>query len=196
MVGRKLDVLLSIDIRKSLFRKPSPTEYANPASWAQLQKLPNPMLCMRPVRCRGPPIFLLHRVFAEYLSRRTAALPATYQARTVVRVAKALCNTMGDYFRSEDARRTAFLRIIEPLFSEWNTAKEVTLHGDMASRRTDATISVKGITMVLIEIKGGTKGNAYMQASRGYEVTTEELTKKNPRFLARGAPTFIACLTG
>ena len=35
-----------------------------------------------------------------------------------------------------------------------------------------------------------------MQASRGYEVTTEALTENNPRFLARGAPTFISCLNG
>jgi diphthamide biosynthesis methyltransferase len=58
------------------------------------------------------------------------------------------------------------------------------------------TISVNGITMVLIEIKNRKKGDAYMQASRGYEVITEALTENKPNFVARGAPTFISCLNG
>ena len=50
--------------------------------------------------------------------------------------------------------------------------------------------------MVLIEIKNGKEGDVYMQASRRYDLITEGLTKNNPDFVARGAPTFISCLNG
>ncbi len=63
--------------------------------------------------------------------------------------------------------------------------------------RTETAISVGGTTMVLIEIKNGKiGGEVYMQACRGYEITTEELVEKNPTFLAQGAPTFLLCLSG
>ena len=35
-----------------------------------------------------------------------------------------------------------------------------------------------------------------MQASRRYDLITEGLTKSNPNFVARGAPTLISCLNG
>jgi hypothetical protein len=165
-------------------------------NWAYLQDLPNPVLCMRPVKHRGLPIFLLHPVFANYLSLSRTALPATIQARTALHVARALCNSMGDYFDDEGARRHAFLQAIKPLFSQWTTTKGAALKGAATSTRTDATISTNGTTMVLIEIKNGKNGDAYMQACRGYEITTQELTEKNPNFVACGAPTFILCLSG
>ena len=179
-----------------MLSKPPPSDYAEAKNWAALQILPNPMLCMRPVKCRGPPIFLLHPVFAEYLSLSKEALPATPEARTALKVARELCNTMGNYFDGEKARRDSFLQTIHPLFSRWITTKVATSQGVKASTRTDATISVDGITMALTEIKNGKKGDAYMQASRGYEVVTEELAKTNSNFLARGAPMFISCLNG
>jgi hypothetical protein len=152
---------------------------------------------MRPVKCRSLPIFLLHDVFAQYLSLSKKPLPATDPARIALHVAKALCNTMGDYFDNEIIRRDAFLQAIEPLFSRWMTAKEVTSQGTAVSTRTDATISEKGITMVQTEIKNGkNSGDAYMQASRGYEVYTVTLQGKHPTFLSCGAPTFICCLNG
>lgn len=39
--------------------------------------------------------------------------------------------------------------------------------------------------MVLIEMKGRLKSDAYMQASRGYEVTTESLMGKPESFFGR-----------
>ena len=154
------------------------------------------MLCMRPVKCRGLPIFLFHHIFAQYISLSKEALPATPKARTALQVAKVLCNTMGNHFDDEVARRGAFLQALSLLFGQWTMAKEVTAQGTTASTRTGTTISVNEIVMVLIEVKNGKNGDAYMQASRGYELTTESLTEKNPTFLSRGAPTFIACLNG
>jgi len=151
---------------------------------------------MRAVKCRGPPVFLLHPVFAEYLSLSKEALPATLEARTALQVARALCDTMGNYFEHGNARRDAFLQTIHPLFFRWITTEEVASQGVTASTRTDVTFSVNGITMALTEIKNGKKGDAYVQANRGYEVITEALAEKNPKFLARGAPTFISCLNG
>ena len=165
-------------------------------NWAYLQDLPNPMLCMRPVKRRGLSIFLFHSVFAKYLSLSRTALPATIQARTALHVAGALCNTMGDYFDDEGVRRHAFLQAIKPLFSEWITTKEATSKGAATSTRADVTISINGTAMVLIEIKNGKNGDAYMQACREYEITTQELTEKNPNVVTCSAPTFILCLSG
>ena len=50
--------------------------------------------------------------------------------------------------------------------------------------------------MVLIEIKNGKEGDAYMQASRRYDLITEGFTKNHPNFVARGALPFISCLNG
>ncbi len=152
------------------------------------------MLYMRPVKCRGLPIFLLHPVFSRSLSLRKEALPATHEVRTALHVARALCDTMGDYFDDKIARRDAFLQAIDPLFSQWITTKEATSQGATGSMRTDVTISVNGIVLVLIEIKNERERDAYMQASRGYEVITEASQEKFLRFLARGAPAFISCL--
>ena len=149
---------------------------------------------MRPVKCRGLPIFLLHGVFARYLSLRKETLPATPEARTAMHVARELCNTMGDYFGNEIARRDAFLRAIRPLFTQWTTAMEVTPQGATAPTRTDVTISVNRIVLVIIEIKNERGRDAYMQASRGYEVMTEAIPERHSGFLARGAPAFISCL--
>ena len=109
--------LLSIGIKSIILSKPPPSDYAEAKNWPALQNLPSPMLCMRPVKCCGPPIFLLHPVFAEYLSLSKEALPATPEARTALKVARALCNTMGSYFDDEKARRDSFLQTIHPLFS-------------------------------------------------------------------------------
>jgi hypothetical protein len=109
-VGVKLNITI-LDIKDILLRKPPPSDYAKVKNWAVLQKLPSPMLCMRPVKCRGPPIFLLHRVFAKYLSLSKEALPATPEARIALHVARALCNTMGNYFDDQNARRDAFLQL-------------------------------------------------------------------------------------
>jgi hypothetical protein len=104
---------------------------------------------------------------------------------------------MGDHFTNEPARRNAFLQTIKPLFSRWMTAKEETSEGATPSTRIDTTISINGTIMVLTEIKNGkSNGDAYMQASRGYEIVTEALKEVNPNWLARGAPTFICCLDG
>ena len=154
------------------------------------------MLCMRPVNCRGLPIFLLHHVFGQYISLSKEALPATQKARIALQVARELCGTMGNYFDSEVARRDAFLRAIRPLFSQWAMSKEVMSQGTAVSTRTDTTVSVNEVAMMLTEVKNGKNGDAYMQGCRGYEVITESLTEKNPIFLSRGAPTFIACLNG
>ena len=184
------------DIKATLLNKPPPSEYAVAKNWADFQDLPNPMLCMRPVKRRGLPIFLFHSVFAKYLSLSRTALPATIQARNALRVARALCNTMGDCFDDEGARSHAFLQAIEPLFSQWITTQEAKSKGAATFTRADVTISINGTTLVLIEIKNGKNGDAYMQACRGYEMTTQELTEKNPNFVACGAPTFILCLNG
>ena len=154
------------------------------------------MLCMRPVKCRGLPIFLLHNVFAKYISLSKEALPAKQGARLALQVARELCHTMANPFDDEVARTGAFLRALQPLFGRWTMAKQVTSQEATASTRTDTTISVNGTTMVLTEVKNGKNGDAYMQASRRYEITTESLKEKNPIFLSRGAPTFIACLNG
>jgi len=151
------------------------------------------MLCMRPVQCRGPPIFLLHRAFAKYLSLSKKALPTTPEARIALHVARELCDTMANHFDNEGARRSAFLQTTKPLFSQWSTD---TPQGETASARIDTTISVDGSTVLLIEIKKGKEGDAYMQACRAYETTTEALKETNSNLLARGAPTLIACLNG
>ena len=121
------------------------------------------MLCMRPVKCRGLPIFLLHDAFAKYISLSKEALPATREARIALQVARVLCDTMGNHFDDKVARRGAFLRAIHPLFRKWTMAKEVTSQGATASTQTDASISVNETTMVLIEVKNGKNGDAYMQ---------------------------------
>jgi hypothetical protein len=190
-------MLLSLDIKTILLTKPPPSEYAKAKGWVEFQNHPNPMLCMRPVKCRGLPIFLLHPVFAEYLSLSKKVLPPTDKAKIALKAARTLCNTMGNYFENEKTRRSAFSKAIKPLFSEWLAQKEVTAQGSTASTRTDSTISVYGITIVLTEIKNGKNGgDAYMQGSRGYEINTQELSEENPNFLACGAPTFICCLNG
>ena len=157
-------------------------------SWANLQNLPNPMLCMRPVKCRGLPIFLLHEVFAKYILLSKEALPATQEASIALQVARELCDTMVNNFDDEVARRGAFLRSIRPLFGQWTMPKGATW--------TDTTISVNETVMMLTEVKNGKNGDAYMQACRRYEIITESLTEKNPIFLSCGAPAFIACLNG
>ena len=149
------------------------------------------MLCMRPVNCRGLPIFLFHHVFAKYISLSEEALPAPREARIALHVAKELCGTMGNHFDDEVARRDAFLQAIRPLFEQWTIEEEVTSKGVTAS-----TVSLNEIAMMLIQVKNGKNGDAYMQASRRYEIATESLTEKNPIYLSRGAPTFIACLNG
>ena len=90
---------------------------------------------------------------------------------------------------------------IRPLFSQWVAGKEVPAQGATVSTRTDMTISTKGTSMVLIEKnknknKNGKEGDAYIQASRGYEVVTEGLAKNKSKFIARGASTYICCLSG
>ena len=188
----------TLDIKATLTSKPPPSEYANAKSWVDLQNLRNPMLCMRPVKCRGLPISLLHSVFARYLSLSKDPLPATRPARVALQAARALCNTMGNYFVKESVRRRAFLETIQPLFSRWVMTMEATSEseseGATPSTQTDTIISINGTTIVLTGIKSGKKnGDAYMQASRAYEIATEEAT---PNWLARGAPAFICCLDG
>jgi len=134
--------------------------------------------------------------FCRISLAQQGSAPCTREAKTALQVAGSLCNTMGTYFEHENARRDAFLRTIHPLFSRWITTEEVASQGVKVSTRTDVTLSVNGITMALTEIKNGKKGDAYMQANRGYEVITKALAEKNPKFLARGAPTFISCLNG
>ena len=161
-----------------------------------MQERANPILCMRPVKCRGLPIFLLHPVFAKYLSLSKGELPATREATSAVHVARELCHTMGNAFDHENDRRDAFFNAIRPLFSPWATSKEVSAQGATVSTRTDMTISANGTSMVLIEIKNGKEGDGYMQASRGYEVVTEELAQNKQKFVHHGAPMFICCLSG
>ena len=152
---------------------------------------------MRPVTCRGLPISLLDPVFATYLSLSKKTLPATPGANAALYAASQLCNTMGNHFDSEGARRRSFLEATEVLFSQWTTMKGSVSQGAVTYTRTDTTISVDGTTMALIEMKNGkTGGEVYMQACRGYEITTEELVEKNPTFLKQGAPTFLLCLNG
>ena len=190
----KLNVT-TLDIKNTLLSKPPQSQYAKAKRWVDLQNLPNPMLCMRPVSCRGLPIFLLHSVFATYISLSKEPPSAIPLARIALQVAGALCNTMGNYFMKESARRGAFLQTVKPLFSRWVTTVETTSEGATASTRPDTTISVNGTIMVFIEIKSGkNNGDAYMQASRGYEIATEALPEGNPNWLAHGAPTFLCCL--
>jgi hypothetical protein len=192
----KLNVI-TLDIKAVLLNKPPPSDYTKAKSWADAQNPPNPLLCMRPVNCRGLPIFLLHSVFAAYLSLSREPLPATGEARVALQAARALCNTMANYFIDEPARTHVFLQAINPLFSRWATTAEATSEEATASTRTDVTISIHGTIMVLAEIKNGKKnGDAYMQASRGYEIVTEALRKGNPDWLAHGAPAFICRLDG
>jgi hypothetical protein len=192
-------MLLFIVIKSALLSKPPPSEYAKAASWVECQDRPNPMLCMRPVKCRGLPVFLLHSVFAEYLSLSQKVLPPTDEAKIALKVARTLCNTMGNHFENEKTRRDAFFKAIAPLFSQWIVQAEKYVQGNTVSTRIDATISVDGIIMVHTEVKNGkNSGDPYMQGSRGYELNTQELSRseKNPKFLACGAPTFICCLNG
>ena len=151
------------------------------------------MLCTRPVKCCGLSIFLLHPVFARYLSIRKEAPLATHEARTALHVSGALCSTMGTTSTGRD-RRDAFLQVINPRFSQWITTKEVTSRGATTFTRTDTTISVNGIVMLLIEAKNERVRNTYMQASRAHEFIAEALTEKNSRFLTHGAPVFISYL--
>jgi hypothetical protein len=152
---------------------------------------------MRPVKCRGLPIFLLHSVFTTYVSLSKEPLPATREASVALQAARALCDTMGNYFIDEFARRDVFLQTVKPLFSRWVTTTEATTEGATASARIDLTISINETIMVLTEIKNGKQnGDAYMQASRGYEMATEALVEGNPNWLAHGAPTFLCCLDG
>jgi hypothetical protein len=151
------------------------------------------MLCMRPVKCRGLPIFLLHPVFAKYLSLGKKALPPTQEAEISLQVARTLCNTMGDYFETEKDRKEAFLRAIRPLLSRWVMGIS---EGATAATGSDMTVSIQGVTMLLNEIKNTKQGDPYMQASRGYEIATEALTKTHPNVSGRGAPAFLACLNG
>jgi len=152
---------------------------------------------MRPVTCRGLPISLLDPVFATYLSLSKKTLPDTPGAHAALHAARQLCDTMGNHFDSERARRHSFLEATRSLFSQWTTVKESMSQGVAAYTRTDTAISVDGTSMVLIEMKNGkTGGEVYMQACRGYEITTEELVEKNPMFLEQGAPTFLLCLNG
>ena len=58
--------LLSIGLKDTLLSKPSPSDYAK--TWVDCQEKTHPILCIRPVACCGLPIFLLHPVFATYLS--------------------------------------------------------------------------------------------------------------------------------
>ena len=152
---------------------------------------------MRPVMCRGLPISLLDSVFATYLSISKKTLPSTPEAAAALCTARQLCKTMGNHFDSEPARRSSFLKAIEALFSQWATIKGSMSQGVTTYTRTDMSISVDGIAMVLMEIKNGKiDGEVYMQACRGYEISTEELVKKNPTFLEQGAPAFLLCLNG
>ena len=147
--------------------------------------------------CRGLPISLLDSVFATYLSVSKQTLPSTPEADVALSTARRLCKTMGNHFNSEPARRGSFLEATEDLFSQWATIKETMSQEATAYTRTEMTISVDGIAMVLIEIKNGKAGGeVYMQACRRYEISTEELVKKNPTFLEQGAPTFLLCLNG
>jgi hypothetical protein len=157
----KLDVI-PLDIKVTLLSKPPPSDYAKAESWTDLQKLAKPMLCMRPVKCRGLPIFLLHSVFATYLSLSKEPLPATRPARFALKAARALCDTMGDYFVNELARRDAFLQTVEPLFSRWVTApeamseeateQEASLDEAIESTRTCMTIPINETVMVLTSV--------------------------------------------
>ncbi|CAG8692906.1 4756_t:CDS:2, partial [Acaulospora colombiana] len=174
--------------------KPPPPEYATARNWADSQQLLNPMLCMRPVKCRGLPIFLLHGVFAQYLSLGKQPLPVTREARIALQVARTLCNTMGDYFDEESTRKTTLFRTIKPLFARWMAGNGIM---SQETTETEGAILERGIPMVLTEIKNGKEsGDAYMQASRRYEVHTEALREQDPDFLACGAPTFLCCLNG
>ena len=189
-------MLPPIGIKAALLRKPAPSEYAK-KTWVEEQNKAYPMLCMRPVRCRGLPISLLHPIFATYLSLSKKTLPGTPKAKVLLHVARELCNTMGDHFESEDARRGAFLGATEPLFSEWITSKEHMSQRIARPTRTDSIISENGTTMALIEITNHkTGGEVYLRACRGYEITTEELVDQNPNFLKCGAPAFLLCLNG
>jgi hypothetical protein len=90
---------------------------------------------------------------------------------------------MSDYFETEKDRKEAFLHAFRPLLSGWVMGT--------TSTRSDMTVSIKGITMLLNE-KNAKKGVPYMQASRGYEIATEALAETHPNVLARGTPTFLA----
>ena len=147
--------------------------------------------------CRGLPISLLDSVFATYLSVSKKTLPSTPEAAAALYTARELCITMGDHFDSEPDRRSSFINATKALFSQWATTEESTSQGVTTCTRTNMTISVDGIAMVLMEIKNGKfGGEVYMQASRRYEINTENLVKKNPTFLQQGAPTFLLCLSG
>lgn len=189
-------MLPPIGIKNALLSKPPPSEYAK-KTWVEGQAKTFPMLCMRPARCRGLPILLLHPIFARYrwLSKKT--LPNTAEAKVSLRVAGELCNTMVDHFESEDDRRRAFFRATKPLFSLWTTTKEHKSQGVGMFTRTDMAILTNETTIALIEIKNHKSGGeVYLQACRRYEIRTEELVDENPTFLERGAPAFLLCLNG
>ena len=68
------------------------------------------MLCMTPVKCRGPPIFLPHPPFATYVSLSMKALTTMLEARIGLRPARALRDTMANHLHNERARKESFLQ--------------------------------------------------------------------------------------
>lgn len=177
---------------ESLFTKAAPPSYAHASVWRVEQSGPQPILCLRPTEKHGLPLTLLHSVFFRFHQLCLQPLPRSSAAGDALRVALALCNSMGESFEDEEDRSVEFDKAMGDFLPCTEGASKI--EGRRVKGRAARIFDAGGHRIIIREdkVEMGT-GDAYTQISRSFDLACEEQGKNR---IVPNAPTFLLCVMG
>ncbi|KAG8908628.1 hypothetical protein FRB99_004916 [Tulasnella sp. 403] len=177
---------------------PPPFEYAKASVWGEWQAKENAILCLRPPGKRGLPLSVFHDVFREFQLQVNKALPQTDEGASFLESAFKLCSVMGNRFESENERSAAFQECVQPYFTWESKERSVFTTSELCSDLVDVHLMEESVVTIIREdkIELGDGNDAYMQASRAYQLYVSSLQDGKSPLLEHGAPTFLLTIQG
>jgi len=113
-----------------------------------------------------------------------------------------LCIDMAATFRTKVARRNAFKKCVEPLFTGYSFVNEVTLEPvenstrEYHTSRADVFVCRREKRVMGAEFEAEWTGDAYMQVPRIYQILVHQsLDDKDPS-VSHGLPMVLICVIG
>lgn len=110
---------------------PPASEWAKGNVWpqAQIDAGADAILCLRPPALQGLPLVILHNAFRHFNQCINEDLPRNEEGSAALLAAKALCNCMGNSFKTRRDRLNAFQYALDPFIpkTEWLPEQWVTV---------------------------------------------------------------------
>ncbi|KAG9029951.1 hypothetical protein FRB95_004704 [Tulasnella sp. JGI-2019a] len=195
--SRLSDVLkLFTSIFEARLTPPPPSEYARASVWKEWQTKEQAILCLRPPRQLGLPLSVLHDVFRKFQLQVDDPLSQTNKGASFLEAAYSLCNAMGFNFRDVNQRSQAFEQSVQPILKYWSPEYPVSASAELYGDQVYTWPRQEGVLTVIREGKTelGEGHDAYMKASRAYQVYVTSLREKKSPLLDQGAPTFLLAI--